>query len=315
MNAIYYDMVDVKEDIKSFVNIEKYGDLHYKKMTLSEHSRQLFHQNDIKNFHRVTDKKELSSLIELISYSDHSDYLFISSNLAIINKEAFAHFLKKIKYVESSLTVCDCDCIRPLLKFSKSEAVDFLKLMMSDNCTLHQAIENKANSFERFSQECFYLEIKNYKDFVSYLQNDFELRYFNSIKSTRHVLTKKSSQKEKMLKEFTYYSVLPDEMKIFFLPPFNFKEHKEHAEYSMERLNILDVSLQWIHFSMNQDEFRKLLDNLFFFLSNRWEREAGKQELKSIVENLYLEKLEERVKAFKQTPVYNYVNEVIANST
>jgi hypothetical protein len=315
MNAIYFDMLDVKDEIKSFVNIQRFGDLYYKKMTLWDHSKSILRQNNVDILYRITNEKELTQAIEKVAYSESNEFILLSSNLAIINRESFGHFLKKIKYVDSSLAVCGCDCVKPFVKLSKKEMVSMLHSIRNNDYDLYKALEQKSEEVEKFSQETFYHEIKTYPDFVTYLQSNFELRYFNSIQSTRNIITKRSEQKEKMKKEFSFYSVLPDEMKIFFLPPFNFKEHAEYAEYSLERLHILDVSVQWIHLSINKEEFEKLLHRLFDFIHSRKELNVPVEKIKAIADNLYLEKLDERIKVFKETQLYKYVNDVVANST
>src|SRR5438034_906737 len=118
-----------------------------------------------------------------------------------------------------------------------------------------------------------------------------------------------------MLKEYSYFSVIPDEMKIFFLRPFNYREYKSHAEYSLERLNILDLSVQWIHFSMNTNEFTNLLKSIFYFLSIQKSKNVAKEELRKHVEKAYIEKVDSRIKDLKSMDIFPSINQVIKNST
>lgn len=315
MKAIYYDMVEVKDEIRSFVNIERYGDLHYKKMNLHDYSRKLLSDNGIKAFYRITTKNDIRHTIERIRHSDNEDFLFFSSNLTVINRESFSLFLKKIKHINSSLALCGPDCVKPFLKISSREVISMLQAILNEDQDFYKVLEQKSLEVEKFSQENFYHEIKNYNDFVAYLQTNFELRYFNSIQSTRKVLTKRSVQKEKMLKEYTFYSVLPDTMKIYFLPPFGYEEQGDHAQYSMERLNVLDVSTQWIHHSLREEEFSRLLYCLFEFIASRKRRAIAKEDAPGINEELYIGKLESRLRVFKETPLYKKLDSIVSNST
>ncbi len=315
LEVIYYDLLEVPADIKSIINIDRFGKLRYRKTTLLKYTSEIFKENKIIHFHKINEKSQIQALIDHVNYSSGKDFLLISSNFTIINKESFAIFLKKIKYIDSSISIATDARLRPLLKINKHELIDFLNLAQGNEGDLYELINERFKNIEKFTQETFFLEIKDYVDFVLYLQSNFELRYFNSINSTKHIITKRSGQKEKMFKEYSFYELLNDEMKLFFLRPFNYEESDEYAQYSLERLNILDVSLQWIHFSLTITQFKKLSERLFYFLSIRKKKSESIEVIKKVAENLYIKKVEDRIIELQNLKPFASIEEIIKNST
>ena len=315
LEVIYFDLLEVPADIKSIINIDRFGKLRYRKTTLFKYTADIFRENNVVNFHKLSDRAQIAGLLDHIHYSGAQVFLLISSNLTIINKESFSIFLKKIKFIDSSLSLASEGRLQPLLKLNKTEIIDFLNLAQGNEVNFYELINDRFHNIEKFTQENFFLEVKDYVDLVHYLQSNFELRYFNSIESTRHIITKRSAQKDKMLKEFSFYELLTDEMKLFFLRPFNFVDNNEFAQYSLERLNILDVSLQWIHFSLTPSQFSKLADRLFYFISIRKKKICQPALIKSTAENLYLKKLDDRISEFQNHQIFNSIDQIIKNST
>jgi thiamine kinase-like enzyme len=313
--VIYFDLMEVPADITSILSIRQFGKLRYRKTTLFQYTENIFRENQLTHFHRITDKNQLPSLIDHITYSPSRDYIFIGSNLTIIDKQAFGIFLKKIQYLDDSLALSDGGFPKPLLKLNKAEILDLLNLILTDDSDLYELLAERFAVIEKFTQETFFLEIRNYVDFVRYLQSNFELRYFNSIQSTKNIITKRSEQKDKMLREYSLYQFLNDEMRLFFLRPFAYREHTEFAEYSLERLNILDVSVQWIHFSITGREFENLMERLFYFLSIRKRQPARPEQIDHAIENVYLLKLEKRVRELQAMPQFEGINQLIRHST
>ena len=48
------------------------------------------------------------------------------------------------------------------------------------------------------------------------------------------------------------------------------------SSYTMERLNIPDVALQWIHNSFNEESFKNYLNKIFEFIIRREKRDISK---------------------------------------
>jgi hypothetical protein len=313
--VIYYDLINVPPDITSVININRFGKLRYRKTTLLQYTSAIFRENQITHIHHISDKSRLNAVIDQIAYSNTKNFILISSNLTIIDKQTFGLFLKKIQYIDDSLSLSDGNSLKPLLKLNKEEILDFLHAAQSSDEDFYDLLEEKFQHTEKFTQETFYLEIRSYVDLVKYLQSNFELRFFNSIQSTKNIITKRSEQKEKMYKEFAFYEFLTDDMKLFFLRPFGFEEHEEYAQYSLERLNVLDVSVQWIHFSLELLQFKNLLDRLFYFVSVRKKKKVSAEEVKKSAEKLYLSKLDDRVRDLKATEPFAAIEQIIKNST
>lgn len=56
-----------------------------------------------------------------------------------------------------------------------------------------------------------------------------------------------------------FYGLLPQRLQSFFVRPFDFQETAAGASYKMERLNVPDMAVQWIHDAMTTEEFGQAL--------------------------------------------------------
>ena len=139
---------------------------------------------------------------------------------------------------------------------------------------------------------------------VACLTGNFEARYFNTLTETKYTLTKSSTDKDKLKKEYTFYHLLPDEMKPWFVLPYNYREDKDTASYTMERLYMTDLAIKWVHGSIEPEEFETILDMYFHFFSVRSRRMCSAQVYQKTADALYVDKVKERTTQLKAHPAY-----------
>ena len=77
-------------------------------------------------------------------------------------------------------------------------------------------------------------------------------QYFNEMLSNQFYITKSSRDIGKIRAEHDFYYLLPEKIQTFFVKPFDFEIKESIARYTMERLNIPDFAIQWIHKAMCQ---------------------------------------------------------------
>lgn len=315
--VIYYDLTNVPLEIQSTIQINHWGDMIFKKKKLADNTRELFKKyNNTVTFFHVNTNAELDKLTEHLSLINYKHYFFINSSFCITAPDEFLLFLNKIKFVDESLAVYKNDSIKSLLRLKKDEVVPLLKLLKQDPTKLFHNIKIQfENKIERFRLEQFFIDIRDYVDFVQFLHSSFGLRYFNSIEQREDIIIKKSTDKKKMKMEYTYYHLLPDSVKHYFLPTFAYQEEGDSAHYSLERLSVPDLAIQWIHLSIDDDQFRKLLARLFGFLSARQKRKTDAAAMQLHCENLYLGKVNTRFEKLKSLPVYEKIQKIFSSST
>jgi hypothetical protein len=315
--AIYFDLRDVPQEIQSTIQINHWGDMIFKKKKLSENTRELFKMyNENIIFFHINTLSELDRLIEHLSLITYKRYFFINSSFCVADTDQFLLFLGKIKFVEESLAVYKNEEIKSFLRLRKDEIIPLLRLLRQDSSKLFNTLKVQFDSkVERFRLEQFYIDIRNYLDFVQFLHSNFGLRYFNSIEQKEDIIIKKSTDKKKMKMEYTYYHLLPESLKYYFLPTFSYREEADCAQYSLERLSVPDLAIQWIHLSIDDEQFQKLLSRLFGFLSVRQKRKIDAEAMRAHCDSLYLGKVESRFEKLRKMPVYEKLQKIFSSST
>jgi hypothetical protein len=114
----------------------------------------------------------------------------------------------------------------------------------------------------------------------------YKTRYFNKIQydEVLGALCKTSTKIEKIKAEYEYYYALPDDIREFFVMPYNYIENDGSASYYIEKLDIEDAAKQYVSNTKSRDWYDKLMEHVDRFLSV-----APIQELtaKSMVEEAY----------------------------
>ncbi len=163
---------------------------------------------------------------------------------------------------------------------------------------------------ERFNIEGM-VDIGVISNFIQCVTGNFDSRYFNSLKGNEYTLVKSSTNKKKIKAEYDFYHLLPDDMRYWFVMPFNYKEDREKASYTMERLHMTDLAIKWVHGSMEYSEFEDLLDKYFYFFKSRHSKECSKEEYAVTAHDLYVKKVENRIAELKKIPEYKQIQALL----
>ena len=100
-------------------------------------------------------------------------------------------------------------------------------------------------------------------------------------------------------------------MKYWFIMPFNYFENNTVTGYKMERVYTADLSIKWVHGSIDEKEFSEILDKYFYFFSHRHETEVTEEIYWQMSEKLYVEKVVERINNLKSLREYNKISEIL----
>lgn len=143
------------------------------------------------------------------------------------------------------------------------------------------------------------VNIGQFQNFIQCITGNFDSRYFNSVNGDEYILTKRSTDKRKIKAEYTYYRLLPDDMKSWFVIPYDYEEDEKTASYRMEHLHMTDLAIRWVHGSVDEEEFKRLMDLYFHFFSIRHEKSISEEEYWKISDQLYRQKVLERLQQLK----------------
>lgn len=168
--------------------------------------------------------------------------------------------------------------------------------------------------FDRLDTEAF-LNVSIFSNFQKYISGGFDTRFFNSVDGDDYTVTKTSANKKKIHAEYSFYSLLPEDMKMWFVMPYQYCEKEQTASYCMERYHMTDMAIRWVHGAVNLDEFEQFLERIFYFISHRCSKRVGLLEYHKNAERLYLDKVDKRVALLKQNPQYKGLDQLVRGGT
>ena len=174
-----------------------------------------------------------------------------------------------------------------------------------------QSISETVKSIEGKFDTDGLIDIGIVSHFIQCITGNFDSRYFNSLEGDEYTLVKSSANKKKIKSEYSYYQLLPADMKMWFVMPFNYKEEKEKACYVMERLHMTDLAVKWVHGSVDEKEFEELLDKYFYFFHLRHKNNVSADEYARISDELYVVKVVKRVEELKQLEQFEKIERLL----
>jgi hypothetical protein len=148
------------------------------------------------------------------------------------------------------------------------------------------------------------IDVSEERALLGFLSGQFDARHFNSIAHDEYTVTKRSTDRAKLKREYEFYKLVPPEMQMFLVQPFDFKDDGASASYRMERLSMPDMALQWVHGAFQPQEFDRFLAHIFHFLSVRPAREVTKDKAQAVQTDLYITKVTARIEQLKKLPEY-----------
>ncbi|MBJ6751468.1 hypothetical protein [Geomonas anaerohicana] len=160
-----------------------------------------------------------------------------------------------------------------------------------------------------------FVDISNLSGMVDFLSGAFGSRHFNSVTRTRQQVVKFSSDSDKIKAEHDYYHLVPESMRRWFVMPYDLKKDERGASYTMERLQVLDMGQQWINGGLSVDDFDRFLEDVVRFLDERPRRTCPRTRAVANFDQLYVTKVQKRLKEFESYPLCSYVNDMLRNST
>lgn len=305
---IYDNRNDINSTISKIVALNSYGDIIYKRQKLQVILQKIMLkiEPDIEIV-KLNIKKDVEKLINSIDENDDIVYMHIYSSSVITNEENFKLLLEKAEFVHRTMIT---NKENPTMIVFKS-ALEYKKFLQDEKMKDPNCIKEKYDNLPEISDNGCLQNISVYDTFLKFFSGGFEARHFNSLTGNDYIVTKTSTNKKKAKAEHDYFYLIPDYMKSFFVVPFNYVEDDKKASYSMERLKTPDLALQWVHEAISIKDFETLLDKIFFFINLRAKRDCTKEKYKSNMEDLYINKVEKRIKELKELDEYKKIENVI----
>jgi thiamine kinase-like enzyme len=310
--VVYDDTPKAGGEIKNIVGDRSFGNIIFQKKALRQHmADEIAACGCTKDVLFLDDFESASAFFEKLSgFAYKTPVLHIYSDSVVASREDFEVLLQKVRFVKENLTVTDGRMTAVVLK-DVQEYIRFLQQGLSAGNTKQLP---EFMQFENLKTEAL-ASVSDPGVFLRYITKGFDTRYFNLLNGDDYVVTKRSANKQKIKSEYTYYHLLPEAMKIWFVMPFDYREDEQGASYSMERYHVTDLAIKWVNGSISAKEFEKILNMVFYFLSRRDRRSVTQKEYEQKAESLYIKKLGERIAQIKQSDIYPAISDFILRGT
>lgn len=303
--VVYDDTGRKSEVITDIIGENGFADVVVKKKRLEEYYREeitkIYPDIIWKKVHYLFEYPDLIKEMELYTGSD-TRVLHCFSNYFISDGKTAALSLKKLAFIDESFGMLDGKYSVGAMFPNTETYAAFCKNIMAG-----QKAWDIAKNMQPSFQMKGIINIGETGNFIQCITGNFDSRYFNSLQGDEYTIEKSSTNKKKIKAEYSFYHLLPEDMKFWFVMPFHYKETDKSASYTMERLHMTDLSIKWVHGSMGETEFEDLLDKYFFFFKSRHRKDCTEQEYQKNADSLYVQKVNDRIAELKQLPQYEKI--------
>lgn len=302
--VVYDDTLIPNDKIKTIIGDRSFGNIILKRKKLFTIIEDEINKLKLDIDFIKIDK--LNNLQFIKKYPNNTIFFHIMSNYVITDNEKFDILLEKLQFIKQTVTLKNNTNIGVVFP-NKDNYLSFLNEYIS--------IGNIEFKKENIIEINYLMDIREYDNLLLYISRGFDSRFFNSLECDKYTVTKKSKDKLKMEKEYKYYWLLPEEMKSWMVMPYNFKDYGEYASYTMERMPMTDIAIRWTNGAIDENEFRHIMDKIFYFLSIRPQRDSLKDESEKIQNELYIEKVKNRIENLKKLEQYQKIKLLIKSGT
>ncbi len=174
--------------------------------------------------------------------------------------------------------------------------------------------EQTAERFEKIETDAF-VDLSKVSRFRQFITSGFDARFFNALSGDDYTVVKRSDNAAKLRSEYEFYTLLPDEMKMWFVMPFDFREEAGRASYTMQRYHMTDLAIRYVHGAITEEEFQDILEKLFHFIRTRKQRQVSPQEYEQAARELYIDKVESRIERLKGLPQFDSIEALLKTGT
>ena len=306
--VVYDDSLKPNKEIRTITGDKTYGETIFKRVTLKDRMKQEIVKN--KNVLRMltldadqSADKLKDDLISVTSDPENTSVVYLYSNYGLADTKEFQSLLTKAGYINDT--------------FSAGCGEEAAEVLLPDVATCIRQLDllkERKVVAERIETEAF-MDLSVLGNFLTFITSGFDARYFNALAGDEHTVTKRSTKIEKIKSEYNFYYLLPDNMKMWFVMPYDYKEDKDSASYTMERFHMTDIAIRFVHGAVSCEELSDILDKLFYFVKLRKSKSVDGKTAAEVADELYVKKLKARMDDLKKLPEYAQFDALISMGT
>ena len=310
---IYEDSERPNQKIKEITGNKSFGETILKRKTLKTRVlEEVEGESFIAAVFSYGNREEWEGVIQqLKGLSKEFSVVHMRSSFGIRNAEAFKILLEKAQFAQHTMKVVENEKTALFLCSTLKEYIAYaMEYVDEQGIVSLKALETMDN----IQGECL-VDLGEVNNFLQYITSGFDARFFNALDGDDFTVTKSSTNKKKIKSEYEYYYLLPEPMKMWFVMPFDYKESKDAASYTMERVHTTDIAIRFVHGAVGLEEFRDILERLFYFVNLRKTKEVTKEQYEEVAKRLYIGKVRERMNMLKENKYYQVFDNNIKSGT
>ncbi len=315
--CVYDDHVQPNAFIRNIIGERSFGEVILKRKSVKNRFQSFaLGCGSIEKVFSFDHSWQMDQLLETLrKVEGNTPILHYFSNFAVQDEKEAELLLRKIAYMEDNYVLL-ADGIPVALVMRSADA--YIRFLSKHESTLQNPeLYVKGSSEEDFlsiNANAFYY-LGDYEKFLRYISGGFDVRFFNVLRGDALTVVKSSQNSDKIFAEYKFYHLLPDDMKMWFVMPYDFQKSVDGASYRMERYYVPDLALRWVHRAIGLDEMDKILEKLFLFINTRKRKEVTAVEQKTMAEALYLTKVRKRLEELKKHKQYAVLDKYITTGT
>ena len=296
--VIYDDNRIPSQEIKAITGRKSFGNTILRRKSLRDRMKEDVLKSDkvcmfidAEKAEHLTDEDYEKSSSVVVIYSDHQMCDFAQC-MILLEK---AVYINEIYRVVDNSTGSVAAVMYP----------DMLSYRMRDN-DKQETSDIITDAFSDLS------DAANFRQFIT---SGFDARFFNALSGDEYTVVKSSDNVSKIKAEYSYYKYLPESMMMWYAPAYDYKEENGRASYTMERFHMTDLAIRYVHGAIGEEEFRAIMDKLFYFIKNRVTKEVSEEAYQAEMQKLYVDKVRERVEKLKTMNDYSIIEKYIIDGT
>lgn len=312
-HLLFDDRSFVPAPLQAIVGQRRFGDILKKRQHLVQQVQKICTDMGW-GFHRLCCNQDIQDLIEQWQadpLNQPDGLVWHPAQSTIIDPKAYQELLERVQYSKVDLYAQNgCACF----SFSANPVRMLERLLQLSASTQAHKITPEAE-IPPLDVTPSLMDISDKASLLQFLSASTETRFFNRMKADPMRLTKASSDIQKIQNEYTFYQLLPAEMQRWFVQPTNLTTNNQEASYQMERLNMPDMSIMWLHGTLDQASFSDFLDRVFLFFAERPHKDIAPETYKKARQKLYQDKVSRRFEQLQKLDCYAQLNGLFANGS
>lgn len=306
LSLIFDDTMIAPPELRDLIGLERFGSLVFQRRSRAQATSDVANKAGVGFVHLTTDA-ERDALIERLR-NDDEDRLFVYAPSHLIpacTDDSLVTLLQQVAYSPSNLHIPrDGAHPQPGWTMLRAPLLREYLIKLRENA-IPDFFESHRDILIEVRDRVRLIDITDERALLDYLSGQFDARHFNSVAQDDYTVTKRSTDRAKLKREFDFYHSVPPGLQMFLVQPFDFKDDGKTASYRMERLAVPDMALQWVQGAFQQNEFERFLKHILYFIAQRPSKRVSSAEAASAQNSLYVTKVTERIAMLKNMQGYS----------